>query len=64
MTTLFDTGRKMEPLIYPMPSGELALTKDEITVFLVADKITRKVEQKHSVTFSDAPVALGKILYE
>ena len=54
ITNLFDTGRKMEPLICPMPSGELALCRDEVTLFLSVSK-TGENHQKHAVTWSDAP---------
>lgn len=59
MTNLFDTGsRKMEPLIVPMSSGELALCRDEVTIFLtVNDK--GENNQKHAVTWSDVPLDLA-----
>ena len=59
LTNLFDTGnRKMEPLIIPMSSGELALCRDEVTIFLtVNDK--GEYNQKHAVTWSDVPLDLA-----
>jgi len=55
LTTLFDTGnRKMEPLLIPMQSGELAVCRDEVTIFLSVNK-KGEHQQKHAVTWSDVP---------
>lgn len=54
---LFDTGKKQEPLIVPMPSGEIALCRDEVTVFLSIDTHGQH-HQKHAVTWSDVPLDL------
>ncbi|XP_065641872.1 vam6/Vps39-like protein isoform X1 [Hydra vulgaris] len=55
---LFDTGiKKSEPLIANVPTGELALCRDEVTVFL---HVSKKGEHTDSlaVTWSDTPLAL------
>nr|XP_047132086.1 vam6/Vps39-like protein isoform X2 [Hydra vulgaris] len=55
---LFDTGiKKSKPLIANVPTGELALCRDDVTVFLHVDKESEYTD-KFTVTWSDNPLAL------
>ena len=56
VTPLFDTGKsgKNEPMVLIMPTGELALVRDETTIF-VNPKDSAKA-QKNSITWSDTPL--------
>ena len=59
MVDLFPVGNKLEPLIRSMASGELALSRDEMTVFINIDK-NGKTSQRHAVTWSDTPIDIGE----
>lgn len=55
-TELFSTGRHLEPTIATLPSGELILCRDDISI--ITDSEGKKT-QKQTLTWSDTPVALG-----
>lgn len=57
-TELFSTGRHLEPTIATLPSGELILCRDDMSI--IADSEGKKT-QKQTLTWSDTPTALGKI---
>lgn len=58
IVTLFDTGKgKTEPLVVPMATGELAVCRDEVTIFLTVDE-KGEHQQKHAITWSDGPLGL------
>ena len=59
MVDLFPVGNKLEPLIRSMASEELALSRDEMTVFINIDKNGR-TSQRHAVTWSDTPIDIGE----
>ena len=57
LINLFDTGTKKDPLLKQMPSGELAVCRDEMTIFLMVDQ-KGDFEKKLAVTWSDVPLGL------
>ncbi len=56
---LFPVGKQLEPLIRHFKTGELSLSRDEMTVFMTIDK-NGKTHQKRGVTWSDVPIDLGE----
>ena len=61
-TELFSTGRHLEPTIATLPSGELILCRDDISI--ITDSEGKKT-QKQTLTWTDTPTALGiKIISE
>lgn len=57
-TELFSTGRHLEPTIGTLPSGELILCRDDISI--ITDSEGRKT-QKQTLTWSDTPTALDYV---
>ena len=57
-TELFSTGRHLEPTIASLPSGELILCRDDISIITDSDG---KKTQKQTLTWSDTPTELGEI---
>lgn len=57
-TELFSTGRHLEPTITTLPSGELILCRDDISI--ITDSEGRKT-QKQTLTWTDTPTALDYI---
>ena len=55
-TELFSTGRHLEPTIATLPSGELILCRDDISI--ITDSEGKKT-QKQTLTWTDTPTALG-----
>lgn len=45
----------MDPVIFALPNGELALCRDDVTVFISTND-PGKIHQKHSVKWSDVPL--------
>ena len=56
---LFPVSKQVDPLIRATKPGEVALSRDEMTVFMTVDKNGR-TQQKHGVTWSDVPIDIGK----
>lgn len=54
-TELFSTGRHLEPTIASLPSGELILCRDDISIITDSDG---KKTQKQTLTWSDTPTEL------
>ncbi|PFX22208.1 Vam6/Vps39-like protein [Stylophora pistillata] len=55
-TELFSTGRHLEPTIATLPSGELILCRDDISI--ITDSEGKKT-QKQTLTWTDTPTELG-----
>lgn len=57
-TELFSTGRHLEPTIATLPSGELILCRDDMSI--ITDSEGKKT-QKQTLTWSDTPTALDYV---
>jgi hypothetical protein len=56
-TDLFSTGKHLEPTIATLPDGGLILCRDDMSI--ITD-MAGKHTQKHSLTWSDTPIAISK----
>ena len=60
-TELCSTGKHLEPTIATLPSGQLLLGRDDMTIITDSDGT---LAQKQTMTWTDTPIAIGKTAVE